>query len=382
MGGTSLSSDADYQSADMSNAIVDESGIGDFDKISLDKLMQGKIVNVTPSIVDINAGMDGSFSPQDMETAFQMIYLYTTSPRKDEDAFKSLMEQQKGFLQNRQSAPENIFRDSVMYAMAGYNFRFRPMTVEMLKEINLDKSLDIYKQRFADANGWVYTFVGNFKPETIKPMIETYLGGITSSGKAETFKDLAIAPPKGKIEKTIKKGVEPKAAVNLKWTGPYEFNRMSRFQMNALMKLLSIKLRENLREDKGGVYGVGASPKLTHYPKSMYEITVGFGCAPDNVEKLIGAALDEINDVKKNGCNEKNLLKVKETFLREREVALKENAFWMTAISQSAMNGENISEILEYNKWVEGLKGEDFKAWAEKYFNMNEYKRFVLLPEK
>jgi zinc protease len=189
-------------------------------------------------------------------------------------------------------------------------------------------------------------------------------------------------PPKGKMEKTIKKGVEPKAAVSLKWTGPFEFNRMSRFQMNALMKLMSIKLRENLREDKGGVYGVGANPKLTHYPESAYEITVGFSCAPDNAEKLIAAALDEINDVKKNGCNEKNLLKVKETFLRERELALKENAFWMSAISQSAMNGENISELLEYNKWVDGLKGEDFKVWAEKYFNMNEYKRFVLQPEK
>jgi zinc protease len=256
------------------------------------------------------------------------------------------------------------------------------MTVENLKEVNLDKSLDIYKQRFSGADGWVYTFVGNFKPETIKPMIEMYLGGIASTGKTETFKDLSIAPPKGKMEKTIKKGVEPKAAVSLKWTGPFEFNRMSRFQMNALMKLLSIKLRENLREDKGGVYGVGANPKLTHYPKSMYEITIGFGCAPDNVEKLIAAAQDEINDVKKNGCNEKNLLKIKETFLREREVALKENGFWMGAISQSAMNGENISEILEYNKWVNNLKGEDFKAWAEKYFNMDEYKRFVLVPEK
>jgi zinc protease len=382
MGGTSLSADADYQSADMSNAIVDESGIGEFDKISLDKMMQGKIVNVTPSIVDINAGMDGSFSPQDMETAFQLIYLYTTAPRKDESAFKSLLEQQKGFLQNRLSSPENIFRDSVMFVMSNYNFRYRPMTVEMLKEINLDKSLEIYKQRFAEANGWVYTFVGNFKPETIKPMIETYLGGIPSAGKAETFKDLSIMPPKGKLEKTVKKGVEPKAAVSLKWTGPFEFNRMSRFRVNALMKLLSIKLRENLREDKGGVYGVGANPKLTHYPKPAYEMTVGFSCAPDNVEKLIAAALDEINDVKKNGCNEKNLLKVKETFLRERELALKENAFWMSAISQSAMNGENISELLEYNKWVDGLKGEDFKAWAEKYFNMNEYKRFVLLPEK
>ncbi|MFI5218006.1 MAG: M16 family metallopeptidase [Bacteroidia bacterium] len=382
MGGTSLSDDKDYQSADNSNAIVDESGVGEFDKISLDKIMQGKIVNVSPSIIDLNAGMDGSFSPQDIETAFQLIYLYTTSPRKDETAFKSYIEQQKGFLQNRQSSPEQIFRDTVMYAMSNYNFRSRPETVEMLKEVDLNKSLDIYKQRFTDANGWTYTFVGNFKPDIIKSFIEVYLGGIPSSGKTETFRDLGITPPPGKVEKTVKKGSEPKASVNLKWTGKFEFNRMNRFKVNALLKLLSIKLRENLREEKGGVYGVGASPKLTHYPKSSYEITIGFGCSPDNMEKLISACFDEISDVKKNGCNEKNLVKVKETFLRERETYLKENAFWTTSISQNAMNGENLSEINEYNKWVEGLKSEDFSRLAEQYFDNTQYKRFVLLPEK
>lgn len=382
MGGTSLSEDKEYQSADYSNAIVDESGVGEFDKISLDKLMQGKIVNVTPSIVDINAGMDGSFSPQDIETAFQLIYLYTTSPRKDETAFKSFIEQQKGFLQNRQSSPEQIFRDTILYAMSNYNFRFRPETVELLKEIDLNKALDIYKQRFGDANGWTYTFVGNFKTETIKPFIETYLGGIPSSGKKETYRDLGIKPPEGKMDKTVKKGSEPKAAVSLKWTGQFEYNRLNRFKINALVKLLSIKLRENLREEKGGVYGVGVSPKLTHYPNAMYELTINFGCSPDNADKLMAACFDEINDVKKNGCNDKNLVKIKETFIRERETYLKENGFWMASISQNAMNGENLSEILEYNKWVENLKPEDFSKLAEQYFIMSQFKRFVLLPEK
>ena len=137
-----------------------------------------------------------------------------------------------------------------------------------------------------------------------------------------------------------------------------------------------------MREDKGGVYGVGATPRMTKYPKGSFEFTIGFGCAPENAEKLIAASLVEINDVKTNGCNEKNLVKIKETFLREREAYLKENFFWLGAISQSAANNENILEIKEYSNWVNGLKGDDFKTWANKYFSMNEYKRFVLLPEK
>lgn len=381
-GGTSLYDDADYQSADFSNAIVSESGIGDFDLTSLEKVLTGKIADVSPSIDDLMQSMSGSCSPQDLETMMQLIYLYHTAPRKDETAFQSLLEQQKGFLQNRTSSPEAAYRDTVSYYMSGYNFRSRPMTVEMLKDVNLDKSLDIYKKRFGDANGWVYTFVGNFKPEQLKPLVEMYLGGMPSTSTAETYRDLKIETPKGKAVKTVRKGVEPKAAVSLKWNGPFEFNRNNRNEMNALSKLLSIKLRENLREDKGGVYGVGATPRMSKYPKGTYEFNIGFGCAPENVEKLIAASLDEINDIKANGCNDKNLTKIKETFLRERESYLKENFFWLGAISQSAMNNESILELKDYTAWVNSLKSDDFKRLANKYFDMNEYKRFVLLPEK
>ncbi len=382
MGGTSLSTDADYMSADFSNAIVSESGIGQFDETSLEKVLTGKIVDVGPGIDDYMQTMSGSCSPQDVETMMQLIYLYHTAPRKDETAFQSMMEQQKGFLQNRSSSPEAAYRDTVNYFMAGYNYRACPIKTETLNEVNLDKALEIYKQRFGDANGWVYTFVGNIKSEQLKPLAEQYLGGITSTDKEETFRDLGIETPKGKADKTVRKGVEPKAAVSLKWNGPFEFNRHNRNEMNALAKLLSIKLRENLREDKGGVYGVGATPAMSKFPKGNYLFTIGFGCSPENVEKLISASLDEINDIKANGCNEKNLVKIKETFIRERETYLKENFFWLGAISQSAMNNESIAELNNYTTWVNSLNSDDFKRLANKYFNMDEYKRFVLLPEK
>jgi zinc protease len=188
MGGLSLTSDADYQSGDMSNAIVEESGLGEFDKISLDKYMQGKIANVHTALGDLSSGLEGSCSPQDLETALQLMNLYCTAPRNDETAFKSLMEQQKGFLQNRLSDPGNIFRDTVNYTMSNYNWRARPMTVEILKEVNPSKAFDIYKQRFGNANGWTFTFVGNFKVDEMKNMLSSYLGSLPSTSEKESFK--------------------------------------------------------------------------------------------------------------------------------------------------------------------------------------------------
>jgi len=380
-GGTSLVDDKDYLSASYADGIVDESGLGEFDNIMLEKMLQGKIVQVSPMIGDVTEGMSGSCSPKDLETMMQLIYLYFTSPRQDQTAFNAMKQQWLSFLQNRENSPEAVFSDTVAYAMSGYDFRSRPMRASMLDDIKLDKAIEIYKERFADAGGFTFVFVGNFKPETLRPLVEIYLGGLPSKKRNESFRNVDKPSPKGNLNITVKKGTEPKSAVNMKFPGKFEFNRHNRNEMNALMKLVGIKLRENLREDKGGVYGVSANVSMEHFPEEKYVITIGFGCAPENAEKLIAAALAEIEDVKKNGCSDANLTKVKETFIRERETYLRENNFWLGAILQSDMNKENIQDLLQYTTWVNSLKSEDFKRLAEKYFDLAEYKRFMLMPE-
>ena len=166
------------------------------------------------------------------------------------------------------------------------------------------------------------------------------------------------------------------------WTGEVEYTRKNRFEAKALGNLLNITLRENLREDKGGVYGVGIYPQLEHFPKGIYKYTCVFSCAPENVEKLVSAAKEEIETVKKNGCSEINLVKIKETLLKERELQMKENSFWLSYISSADIYKEQLSDIDKYAAWVSALNGDDFKRLANFYFNEKEFKRFVLDPEK
>ena len=381
-GGTSLYPEKDYLTAAYSSTIVDESGLGEFDATALEKLLTGKVANVSPIVSEIQQGFNGSCAPKDLETMLQMLYQYFMAPRKDETAFKSLMEKQKGFLQNRNSDPNSIFRDTIMYAMSQYNYRYRPMTVDMLKEINPDRAFEIYKERFSDASNFTFFFVGNFKPDELKPMVETYIGGLPAPKKNESWKDLGITPPKGLVVKTVKKGIEPKSSVILRFTMPFDYNRKNRNDINALMKLVNIKLRESLREDKSGVYGVGCSASPKHYPKQSLEVTISFGCAPKNVDSLIIAAFAVINKIKNDGCNDKDLTKIKELSIRERETGLKENSFWLGVLNSNYMNGENILDLLSYTDFINNLKGEDFKRFANQYLKSENFAKFILMPEK
>src|ERR1041384_5126568 len=97
---------------------------------------------------------------------------------------------------------------------------------------------------------------------------------------------------------------------------------------------------------------------------------------------LVKAAQDVLDSIRLQGADDKNLTKIKELSLRERETGLKENQFWLNTLSSNYMNDENILDLLRYNDWVNGLKGDDFKAFAAKYLKSENYAKFVLNPEK
>ncbi len=381
-GGTSLYEENDYLNAAECASIVDNGGLGEFDAIHLQKLLAGKVANVSPFISDVSQGMNGHCSPQDAETMFQMIYLYFTNVNRSPIDFNAYIDKRKSLLQNRSSSPDAAFQDTIRTTMAQYDFRSRPLTLETLNQIRLDRVYDIFSERFADPNGMTFTFVGNFTSESIKPLVENYLAGIPSKMRKETFKDRNLNPPKGVFQKYVKKGVEPKSSVSIKLTNSFVYNRKNRNDLRLLMNLVSIKLREQMREEKSGVYGVRASPSMSHYPKQTYELNFGWGCAPENVDMLISTMWEVIEKIKSTGCDDKDLLKIRETAIRERELALKENNFWLNAMNYSAMDNENIAEINDYSKYLSALKGDDFKRLANQYLVKDNVATFILRPEK
>lgn len=381
-GGTSLAPDQSYIPALTATSVIEESGLDVFSATDLTKKLAGKLVDVSPWISDIQEGLSGSSSPADLETMFQLIYLYCTSPRSDSTAFLSVLSKMKGAIENRSARPESAFGDTVAVTMAQYHFRARPFTMELLKETDMKKSMEFYRDRYHDAGDFTFLFVGSFDPVKIKPLVETWIGGLPSSKKAETWKDVGIRPPVGVISKAVYKGLEPKSSTILSFTGPFEFNQKNRYELDSLTSLLRIKLREALREQLSGTYGVGVSASASQYPRSEYQISISFGSAPENVGKLISAIFVQIDSLQAQGAAESYIVKVKEMQLRKRETDLKNNSFWVSALQNYLTNGENPVEILNYPKLVNELTSDEIRKAARTYLNEKNYVRVVLYPEK
>ncbi len=381
-GGASLYSVEDHMSASNASSIAILGGVGDFDMMSLQKEHTGKQVRVMPSVGLYSEGLSGSSTPKDFETAMQLIHGYFTEPRKDSNMFKVMQQQMTSMLANKGKDPGSVFSDSVSYIMSGYNARRKPMTMESLANISLDKSYDVYKERFADAGDFIFTFVGNFKIDSIKPLIEKYIASLPSSGKKEMWQDVGIRYPTGVIDKVIKKGQENKASVRLSFTGTTQYSDLESTQVDQLCKVLNIRLLEVLREDQGGVYSVGVRGGINREPVNSYSITVSFGCSKENAEKLAGLVIDEIKNLQKNGAPQVNVDKVIAEDVRVMETEVKENDYWLSNLEQKYYYKEEPKIILEDMQMVKKLTVERTKELANKYFNFNNLAKLVLMPEK
>lgn len=381
-GGTSLYSDADFQSASNASSIVNRSGVGEFNSIQLSKLLTGKTVVVRPSISERSEGLTGSTNPEDFETALQMLYLYFTQPRKDTAIFQGFIAQQKGGLVNRENDPNSVFADSVVAILGNYNVRRTGPSLQKIDQINLGRAFYIYKERFADAGDFTFIFVGNFDPQKIKPLLEQYLGGLPAINRKEEAKDLGIKVPAGKIDRSVYKGLEPKAIVRLVFSGYHTFNEDNNNQLKALAEILTIKLIERLREDESGVYGVGARASYSKYPQGRYTVNIVFGCAPENVEKLVASTLDEINKIKQKGTLAVDIEKFLAQEHRTSETQMKENSFWLSYLTGQIENNEDPKQILTYLESLKKITPESLKTTANKYVGGDNFIRLVLLPEK
>ncbi len=379
-GGTSLVPDEDYISSEEAANIINESGIGDFSATQLEKLLTGKVLNVSPYINETTEGLGGSSTPEDLETAFQLINLYFTSPRKDQDAFESTIGNLKESIKNRALNPGSALQDTIQLTLSQYNFRTMPLTEKTLGKINLDKAIEIYKKRFSNPGDFTFVFVGNFDVDKIKPFIEKYLASMKGTDKKENWKDLGIRPPKGVINKSFKKGIEPKSTVRLILSGEFNYSEKEAQRLTALVDVLRIKITEDLREDKGGIYSPAVFPVIRRSPIGKYYVVVGFTCAPKDVDMLTKAAFAQMENLK-NNIEEKDLNKVVKAQLNQDEINLKKNNYWLNNLYSCALFGDDYTDILKNKDLINSLTGDDLKNTAKKYFDMNNVVKVVMDPE-
>ena len=380
-GGLSLYPDGDVMSATLATSIISQSGLGSYDFIGLQKKLSGNTAKLTPYISELREGVSGSCSPKDLETMLQLNYLYFTKTRRDESAFNAFLSRLHNMIKPMRANPQVIFQDTLSKIVSMNSPRVVAVPSEaQLNEVNLDRSISIFKDRFADASDFTYMMVGNFKIDDVIPMLEKYIGGLPSVNRKETWKDVTPGFPKGLLTVDVPKNSEPQSSVAMVWKGDFKWQDKDRQCFSMMMNILSIKCRESMREEQGGVYGVSVSGSASKLPKPTFTIQSTWGCNPDNIGKLSKTLLAEMDTIKTRGPKEVDLNKVKETLIRDRETKVKENGFWINFLQNHFLFGDNMLSLDEYKNFVNSITAADIKKIGNKYLNTKSYVQVDLTP--
>lgn len=366
-GGTAGYPVADKYSAENAVSVVTSMGVGNFAPNDMRKAMAGKTASASPYISSTAEGFRGNSGNKDVETMFQMMYLYATEPRTDTALFKSYIQRSKSQFAMMGANPQVAFIDTLFKVMYNNN-PLAPTAVpkvENYDKINMSRALGIYKERLSDFTGMHFNFVGSFKEEELIPLIEKYVASLPASGKKSTFADNKVRPVKGDRSFTFRKGKEDKSLILALSSGEVPFSPELGLKMQALSEIMNIKIIEEMREKIQGIYGGGTSANLSKVPYSNYEFVLQLPCGPDKVDTLIKAYHAELNALAARGPENSYLDKVKKQWVEEYKTNIKTNEYWLSKLQQFRL-GESVPDrVINFEKYVNALKPVDVQAAAK-----------------
>ncbi|TKC65429.1 redoxin domain-containing protein [Pedobacter hiemivivus] len=382
-GGTSIYTDTDHPSAAYASNIFSMSGLGNYSYSDLSKFLGTKNLGVYSGIGEYEASIGGFSGLKDFELMLQVIYAKMAEPVYSKEAFKGFMEMYKVNPSRKEKSPESVFSDTINNVLFNNNFRYRAPDSAFMASIELDKAYKIYKEQFGNAANFTFVFTGSFTTAQIKPLIEKYIASLPSSPTKVKYvaKNLGNYPPSGKITKLVHKGTEQKSSVNLSFNGRYIYSAENNKELDALKEILQIRIINRLREEESGTYSPSVGVKYDKIPEERYRIRFAFDCAPENVDRLIAAALDEVEKLKTNGPDDDLLQKFKAEDLGGHQKALIDNSFWANYIRTQLYTGEDFNEVNTYEQILKKMTRERIKKAAQYYLSGENLIRFILMPE-
>jgi zinc protease len=374
---------ADKYNAEYATAIVAAMGVGDFSPTDLKKALAGKTASVTPVFQAVSEGLRGNSSIKDLETMLQLTNLYLTQPRKDTALFRTFVQRNKSQFALLGANPQAAFIDTI-YQVLYANNPLAPVAVpkaEYYDKINIDRSLAIYKERFGDATGMKFVFVGSFKEEQIKPLIEKYIASLPVTGKKFKYVDDKVRPIAGKKMLNVSKGKEQKSFILAFYTGELPYSEDLALKAQAVSEILNIRILEELREKVQGIYGGGTFASLEKIPYSNYTFVLQLPCGPEKVDTLLKVVKAEFELIASKGPDQSNLDKVKQQWKEKYKTSVKDNAAWLGKILELKDEQGDPKRFIDYEKYVDQLTVKDVQQAAKLMLEGKNQFTAVLMPE-
>ena len=284
-------------------------------------------------------------------------------------------------LENVKSNPDYLMEDKFFDVAYGNNPRRQMVSTEIIDKFSFEALPAIYKKLYPDANSFVFKFVGNVDLETLKPLVEKYIGSIPTSKKPMTFADDKCDPVKGEVTEDFTASMQqPKVSVRYMFSGEMPYTLKNKAALSFLTQALNSRYLVSIREEKGGTYGVQVSGSTEYIPSETYNMTISFDTNEEMADELREIVMKEIEEIAANGPKSEDIEKNREFMLKRWKNSLEQNASWMNYLNSKY--GSGLDYLADYEEVLKTLTDADVQAMAKKVLGDNTHVKVVMRPVK
>jgi len=358
-------------------------GAGNYDNVSLQKMLAGKKASVSLSLSETAESVSGSSTPKDFETMMQLLYLKLARPRFDKVAHDAIIGRFSAMIGNMEKDPNKIKNDSISLITTSYNPRTPILNKESVNKITLEDIRKIYTDRFDGADEFTFFIVGNIEKETVIPMVEKYIGSLPAKGRQETWINRGIEQPEGKLTREINLELKvPKSTVYLSFASEMKYTPYNYLGLEVIQGILDLVYTEKVREDEGGTYGVGVQLSEQKRPEPLGEGMITFDCDPARAKDLKAIIYRELDVLMKAGPTQVNLDKAVSNILKTHEENKMHNAYWISTLTRYYSYGINSNDPANYENILKSYTIKDIKKIASQMFKKADVVDLVFNPVK
>ncbi|MBQ6694963.1 MAG: insulinase family protein [Bacteroidaceae bacterium] len=379
-GGTNRYPDSDRLNIAFMNSLVPMGGVGSFDAIELSKKLAGSTATSRVWATGIHDRVEAGCSSKDIEKMFQLMYLQFTSPRKDMAAYESFTTRVRNSLKDRNLDPNTALSDTMKVALYNNHPRSKVVLASDVDSIDYDRVMEMYRDRTCDASDFVFVIVGNTDLATLKPYVERYIGGLPAAGRIEEILDDGVEIRKGIYRNNFRNKMEtPTGTEVIIFSGEIDATQKNGLLMSYLTQILNMVYTEEVREKRGGTYGVSVGGSVNKYPEGEFQISISFNMAPERREELAGIIIQEFNKIAEDGPRDEHIEKVRSYMLRSFDESLKENGSWSHWLYRYYFDGEDV--YTGYTNLVNSITKEDIKNFIRFILAQGNMIEVSMIPE-
>jgi zinc protease len=380
-GGYSLIPDADIASFDgnIISLFKRNSGVAGFSGTQLSKMLTGKTLMVNPYLNDLDHGIEGQAVQKDLEAALQLLYLFFTEPRFDQDEYQNGINQLNAVLPNLANQPNYKFQQEVNKVLYNDSPRHRLISMETVRSANLETLEKYYRMLFNDAAGATFVVVGDIDIDTLKPLVEKYIGSLPKGRKALKWVDDGVRFPRGHVEDVINVDMQtPLSTVVQLHTAYLPYTAERKAALDAISYVLDVRYTNTLREDEGGTYSASASASVSRRPEERMLINVEFAANPAMCDRLRTLAVEGIRELAANGPTDEEVNQAIQNLKKKLPERRQNNSYWQSALESYLRYGRDIDADNEAA--VNGLTKEKMQTALQEVLAQENFIEVVMKP--